>query len=389
VTRARDSSGASPSLRTLPRAADLLPWRAVNVSVYPFASAGSWWPFNPSVHRDPIDGAWRCVVRLANYTLPDGVPHLAPEARAGRARTRNVLLALDDATLAPVDLAEIGEPEAGTGTDLARAPTCTSLGLEDLRLFRTAADGLCVTGCALQYNLTHPSRPEIVVCRLGDPFRTRGVGPEGVPIVALDSVRLLRGEWGFRAQKNWVPFDDAGVVLLLYSIERGIVMTEDGPLSGSPPPVTPRPTAPASPLVTRPGRNAAEVRLFGRPTAATVQGSKDPLGSRRHDELRGGSQLVALPDGRWLGVGHEMTFSHGRWSKFYWHTFYALNPGGKLLERSPPLRLSGDHGIEFAAGLAIDGDRDRLVVSFGTDDHEAWVAETTASAVLALLRPVD
>jgi predicted GH43/DUF377 family glycosyl hydrolase len=44
-------------------------------------------------------------------------------------------------------------------------------------------------------------------------------------------------------------------------------------------------------------------------------------------------------------------------------------------------------GIEFAAGLVIDGDR--VVVSFGVDDMQCWIGETRLSAVIDLLRPVN
>ncbi len=377
-------------LHALPRADELLtPWAPENLSVYPFGPG--WWPFNPSIHRDSASGVWRCLVRCANYTLPDGIPHLSPEARLGRARTRNVLLTLDPETLRPTALAEVVEPDDGP----PRAPTCTSLGLEDLRLFRTAADGLCAVGCALQHNLPHPNRPEVVVCRFGEEPTARARPPRGgslvrsfdgsVDVIPLTSVVPLRGAWGFRPQKNWVPFDDTDAVRLLYSIERGVVMTEHGPLPGSPLPVLPRTDAPASRQVLPQGRSNAEVRLFGRPVAVVSPTQAALL--ERHHKLRGGSQLVGLSDGRWLGLAHEMTFSQVGRAKFYWHTFYTVDASGALLEKSPPLRLSGDHGIEFAAGLAVD-DTGRVAVSYGTDDHQAWVATTTLAGVLGILRPL-
>ncbi len=369
-------------LHALPSARDLLsPWHVRNISVYPLGAG--WWPFNPSIHRDSRDGTWRCLVRLANYTLPGGIPHLSSDARAGRAQTRNVLLALDEDTLAPATLVELEEPDG-----LPRTPSCTSAGLEDLRLFCTQADGLLAVGCALQYNLPHPNRPEIVLCRIEDArAHPRHRSGSATPAVRVDSLEILRGPWGFRPQKNWVPFDDTADVRLLYSIERGVVMAGSRPLPGSPLPVLPRVPLPASRQMLPTGRNSAEVRMFGRSVTA-VTPAPATIGTGRHDELRGGSQLVALPDGRWLGLAHEMTFSVAGRSKFYWHTFYTVSQAGQLLECSPPLRLSGDHGIEFAAGLAIDP-AGRLAVSYGTDDHEAWIATTTTSAVLELLQPTD
>ena len=42
--------------------------------------------------------------------------------------------------------------------------------------------------------------------------------------------------------------------------------------------------------------------------------------------------------------------------------------------------------IEFAAGLAIDGES--AVVSFGVDDMEAKLGETKLSVVMEMLRPL-
>lgn len=365
-------------IRLLPRASELLaPWAPRNVSVYPFGA--NWWPFNPSIHRDPADGTWRCLVRCANYTMSGGTPHLSPDARMGRTRTRNVLLELDEDTLAPVRVVEVGEPDHPY-----RNPACTSMGLEDLRLFRTARDGLVAVGCALQYNLEHPNRPEIVLCRLGRSPRASRVRDHGIEAIPVESVEPIRGPWGFRPQKNWVPFDATDRVRLLYSIERGVIMTDQGPAPGSPSPMPLTVNLPATVRVPPSGRSNAEVKLFNRPVAVT---SAPTSAGDRHDELRGGSQLVALLDGRWLGVAHEMTVSWVGKNKLYWHTFYTVDASGRLLERSPAMRLSGDHGIEFAAGLAAGPDG-RLAVSYGTDDHEAWVAVTRVEAVLSVLRPV-
>ena len=99
--------------------------------------------------------------------------------------------------------------------------------------------------------------------------------------------------------------------------------------------------------------------------------------------LRGGSQLVRVAEDTWLGVGHEMKFLNGK--KHYWHTFYLVDSRGKMTRVSEPMKLA-PNGIEFAAGMAIDGDR--MVVSFGVDDMECRIGETKLSAVMEILRPV-
>ena len=104
----------------------------------------------------------------------------------------------------------------------------------------------------------------------------------------------------------------------------------------------------------------------------------------KYEGLRGGTQLVRVADDAWLGIGHEMKFLNNL--KFYWHTFYLVDAKGKMKAASAPMKLASN-GIEFAAGMAIDGDR--VVISFGVDDMECKIGETRLSAVMELLRPVE
>lgn len=103
----------------------------------------------------------------------------------------------------------------------------------------------------------------------------------------------------------------------------------------------------------------------------------------KYDGLRGGTQLSQVGDDAWLGIGHAMQFVSGK--KYYWHTWYLVDSRGKMRAASEPMKLAAN-GIEFAAGLAIDGDR--VVVSFGVDDMECRLGETKLSAVLEMLKPI-
>ncbi len=190
-------------------------WMTRNISISPFGSG--YWSFNPSVHHDPVDERWRCVFRCANYTLPGGVPKISPSARAGKTETRNAIALLDPATLELSGLREMRELDGAP-----RASTCSSLGYEDMRIFRTKREGLLGIATALQLNLDHPSVPEMVLVRLD----------RQCDIV---EAKPLRGPWSHRPQKNWSPFDGAEQPRFLYSIERGIVMGAQGPLAGPPP----------------------------------------------------------------------------------------------------------------------------------------------------------
>jgi hypothetical protein len=124
------------------------------------------------------------------------------------------------------------------------------------------------------------------------------------------------------------------------------------------------------------------------PAARSSDDSMRVMGSGRmllpkYNGLRGGTQLVRVTEDAWLGVGHEMKFVSGK--KYYWHVFYLVDSRGKMTAASEPMKLA-PNGIEFAAGMAIDGDR--AVVSFGVDDMDCRIGETSLSAVMEMLKPI-
>lgn len=104
---------------------------------------------------------------------------------------------------------------------------------------------------------------------------------------------------------------------------------------------------------------------------------------RTYEDLRGGTQLVRVDAKSWLGIGHKMKFINRK--KLYWHVWYLVDDYGKMTAASPPMKLA-PNGIEFAAGMGVDGDR--VVVSFGVDDMECKIGETKLSAVLKTLRRI-
>jgi hypothetical protein len=196
-------------------------------------------------------------------------------------------------------------------------------GYRDVRLFRTACGGL--QGIAASVQLAGATTDEQVALSFDDNYN----------IVAA---RPLRGAWSPLPQKNWSPFDGADDPRFLYSIDDGVVF--DG---------------------------------------ETLRGERLTRHGRPGIGLRGGSQLVRVGD-EWLGIGHTVDMSGGR--KVYQHAVFTCDDDGRPLRRSPPFKLS-ECDIDFAAGLAIDGDR--AVISYGVDDAECRLAETTISALRALV----
>lgn len=95
-------------------------------------------------------------------------------------------------------------------------------------------------------------------------------------------------------------------------------------------------------------------------------------------ELRGGSQVIPHGDG-FLCLVHEVAFTPER---VYLHRFVRLTEKLEIRSVSEPFYFH-TKGIEFAAGLARDGDR--LVASFGVNDASAHLAFFAVDAVDRLL----
>jgi hypothetical protein len=427
------------------QASDLLPWKVTDISVYPYGH--DFWSMNPSVHRDNSDGTWRCVARIVDYSMPNGVIVRSKKAGPGH-QTRNAMLILDPQSWKPAKIYQMHERD-----DHPRV-SCPNTGYEDMRLFRTDQGGL--QGIAASLHLKRDGR-------------TAAGGPSHQPpeqvILSFDAeynivaVRPVRGE-GFsgRPQKNWVPFDHCVEPRFLYSVDKGSMFDDRGPVQGdaavvrpsvnapsvatsapvelpvselAPPPppppaqvqtapaqappaqvqTAPAQAPPAKPPAKPPDRrtlirSGTEAQLVRgrrvvidqqstRPTATRYRGARSGgestrvLGTGRalppkYEGLRGGTQLVRVGDDAWLGIGHEMKFVDGK--KYYWHVLYVVNSKGTMTSASEPMKLAPE-GIEFAAGMAIEGDR--VVVSFGVDDMYCRIGETKLSAVRGILRPVE
>lgn len=97
------------------------------------------------------------------------------------------------------------------------------------------------------------------------------------------------------------------------------------------------------------------------------------------ENFRGGSQLIPL-DGGWLALIHEVPEFHR-----YVHRFVWFDAEFRLSKVSHQFRFLAEHGIEFCAGMAWLDD-ERLVISFGVGDAEAWLGTVTANEVRTILR---
>lgn len=381
------SRGDMDRLDEIQPAATYIPWKVTDLPIRPYEGH---WSFNPSIHFD--GELWRCVLRCPDYAMPNGRLIRGPRANVNYVVTKNAMAILDPKTWKPVEVFEMHELDG-----YPRVPACASRGFEDMRIFCTDTGGLQGIAASLHLDRSMSAPPSAlayrtlpqggrnkVLQRTQPALERSGIGkpaagshpPEQALLTFDDEYNVidavpLRGAWSGQAQKNWAPFDGCTEPRFLYSIDHGTLHDTHGPL------IAASAAKPASPN----NRGNTEVRLMSRAVAVNA-GRSSPVG---YEGIRGGSQLVHVGDGMWLGIGHEMRFSGGL--KVYWHLWYATDSMGKLLAKSPAMKLAPETGIEFAAGLAIDGDR--VVVSYGVDDAVCRLGETSLAAVLSILQPVE
>jgi hypothetical protein len=99
--------------------------------------------------------------------------------------------------------------------------------------------------------------------------------------------------------------------------------------------------------------------------------------------VRGGTNGVRIDDG-WLFLVHvSRRFPDG--GARYLHRFVTVRDDFGLGHVSPFLTLMTD-GVEFALGAALVGEE--LLIGFGVDDAEAWIARMDLARVLERLAPL-
>ena len=423
---------------------DLLPWKVTDISLRPYDGM---WSMNPSIHFDGT--LWRCVLRCCDYAMPGGVTIRSKTARPVGQQTKNAMVIFDPQSWQSVKIFKIHEkdalPRATTphfGYEDMRIFKTDKGGLQGI----AAALHLSREHRAIEGMPQHQP-PEQVLLSFDESYDIvhahpiRGDGWSGTPQknwVPFDHCAEPRFLYSI---DKGTMFDDRGSIhgaaarvrpsASALSIESNALFARLHP----PPPETRKEQPPAAHnnqekpnppakhpdrrislrggdmRIVRGGRVALDTlssRPSSRPRPAahasprpaappsprpaalhdTVDSTRMLSAGRVHgqkyDGLRGGTQLSRVGDDAWLGLGHQMKFVNGK--KYYWHVLYLVDSRGTMIAASEPLKLA-PNGIEFAAGLAIDGDR--AVISFGVDDMKCHLGETSLAAVLELLRPIE
>ena len=282
-----------------------------------------WSTFNPTLAVG--NGRLVGIVRSSNYKIVNGNYEM-PAADGGMIRTENLLVTFaDDLRVESCrTIAMPDYPKTGYPVD----------GLEDCRL-RLTGNGIGVSATMRNAAPWADGRCRIATADLD------------LERAALANVRVLDGLSIQEHEKNWMPFMGPRGGWLYAANHGGHVVTVD-----------PDPTLPGG------------FQIAQRDTAPTIA-----------SRFRGGSQLIPFKGG-WLGLVHEVAVMDGG-QRAYEHRLMWLDDALRLAKVSPWFAFREPRAIEFAAGLAQVGDR--LVVSFGVRDAEAWLVEVSAADAWSLL----
>lgn len=305
-----------------PRLDELVATRFVRIDIEP--AHDGWSLFNPTILAH--DGRLIAIVRSSNYQIMDG-QYVMPEADGGCIRTRNLLVQFDAALLHRSSRV-IADPEYGKTTYPVD-------GLEDCRL-RHTEKGIGVS--ATVRNVA----PFDGRCRIA-------TADLDLDAAAFGNLRVIASEACQEHEKNWMPILDRQAWLYACHMN-GHVRTVESDSSV-------------------PGGYQLIARRDASPPIAR--------------EFRGGSQLVPWQDG-YLALIHEVAFLAGK--RAYEHRFLWFDNRLRLAAASPPFAFRETQAIEFAAGLAVMGDR--VVASFGVRDAEAWLVEIPAADVEGILHDI-
>ncbi len=319
---------------------------------------------NPSILFDATENCYFINVREVNYTYDlERNLHIPDD---GIAITHNHLLAISANQITHLEtLYEsryesrrlsvqeylITEPQ---DESIVKIYPSLVIGYEDMRLLKIQGQlwGLAAARMTNDKNLN-----EMVLCRLSLPARSRFSTPpdSSEPLrIDIDKVLILKGYEEEKHQKNWMPFCFKDELYLIYQME----------------PLT----------ILKPN---LETGYCDRVHESRIELN---LG-----QYRGGSQLIEYEAG-YLTLVHEMIWQNNR--RYYCHRFVYLKhqqpiedcqyPQLEIAEISP-LFYFKEKSVEYVCGLSMTPDRQSLLISFGVNDREAYLATLPTRSLPHLL----
>jgi hypothetical protein len=294
---------------------------------------------NPSIFND--NGKLIGVVRHVNYTFyhsekkvflhPWGpLTYLHPENDL-HLRTTNYYVELD----ADLNITRHNAIDMSHG-DSKYTPVWEFRGLEDARIFRWEGK-LYIAG--VRRDLKPNGEGRMDLCEIE-------VTPDAVKEVSRFRIPPPRDPNSY-CEKNWMPVLDMPYHFIKWTAPTELVQ--------------------ADPI---------------QKTCKTVTIVDNNPNIRR--DLRGGSQVLTLPDGNRLTITHEVDLFQsevGRKDAVYHHRFVLWDKDWNILKFSREFFMM-DGQVEFGIGLCFDNDPKYLLTTFGFQDNAAYVLRVPLQTVI-------
>lgn len=288
-----------------------------------FTPPADYTPMNPSIAG--IGGGLACVMRTVNYSMDADGRYLIRSTN-GEANstnpihTRNFLLNLTD------DFQVEKAREIYMPKDFPKPAFDLVVGFEDMRLFEWKGE-MFINACVREQNYNGWCEQWLA--------RIEQVQYEDIEWCRLTEARAMLPVHR-EHEKNWAPWpvgDD-----LFFGYRLGEVVDDQGE------------------------------HVFSHPTG------------RSTGHISGSSQVIRVLGG-YLSVVHEARHLPGTGKRYYQHRFVFFDSEKRVTKISLPFYLH-DKVIEFVAGIAYNVNSQRLVISYGREDKEAWLASMSLAEVM-------
>lgn len=286
-----------------------------------------WSAFNPSIASTPNGELW-VMFRSSNYFFDPGAGNVVVTTREYRVKSNIWMGKLDD-NLQIIDASMVKLDFSESGIEFRR-------GAEDGRLFWKDGGWWFTAGL---------HEKDIELPRIGLFFVREGFKAELKEVYTKGYLKDV--------EKNWMPMTGSTPLEFIY------------------------------------GPNQKYTPDFG---IIDVGPNKDNIKG-----LRGGSPLYKLPDNSYISIVHRAynstiykylyTLQAYKYLKHraYTHMFVRYSNKGLILQITPEFVFQHD-GIEFAAGLIVQGDN--VIVSYGYKDVSSYLAKIKLSKIIEMLKNV-
>jgi glycosyltransferase involved in cell wall biosynthesis len=289
-------------------------------------------PMNPSIVK--TENGYDVNCRFVNYIQKGAKEYkfLDTDDYKECCITKNILIHYDKnfKRLSQEEIVEDLPRQRVKGTWLSD----THKGFEDLRIFRLNNKTMFT---ATTFDTNSQNR-QISLGRLEDK-PSKG-------IVKVDKLVPLKGPDPARCEKNWLPFVKDGELLIVYNYN---------PFS-----------------IVKPNFETGEL------TTVVNYVPKHDFSS-----FRGSSAPVEFDKG-YLAVVHEVIFKDRR---YYTHRFIYLDKNFNITRVSKPFTFK-DLSVEYACGMTMNHEGNKMIVSVGIEDAEAQLCFIDLSTIRKLLEPL-